>query len=150
VPLWALALLFLIVPLAELYLILKVGDTIGIGWTVLLLVADSLLGSWLLRSQGRAVWRRFNEILAHGRVPHREVIDGVLVIFGGAFLITPGFLTDIVGLLLLLPPTRAIVRRVLVRRMGRGAVVGGRPRHDYDVEGSAREYDDQPRPGLER
>jgi len=150
VPLWALALLFLIVPLAELYLILKVGDTIGIGWTVLLLVADSLLGSWLLRSQGRAVWRRFNEILAQGRVPHREVIDGVLVIFGGAFLITPGFLTDIVGLLLLLPPTRAIVRRVLVRRMGRGAVVGGRPRHDYDVEGSAREYDDQPRPGLER
>ena len=149
-PLWALALLFLIVPLAELYLILKVGDTIGIGWTVLLLVADSLLGSWLLRSQGRAVWRRFNEILAQGRVPHREVVDGVLVIFGGAFLITPGFLTDIVGLMLLLPPTRAIVRRMLVRRMGRGAVGGGRPRRDYDVEGSARDYEDHPRPGLER
>ena len=149
-PLWALALLFLTVPLAELYVILKVGDTIGIGWTVLLLVADSLLGSWLLRSQGRTVWRRFNEILAQGRVPHREVVDGVLVIFGGAFLITPGFLTDIVGLLLLVPPTRAIVRRMLVRRMGRGAVVGGRPRRDYDVEGSAREYEDQPRRGLER
>ena len=55
-------------------------------------MADSLLGAWLLKSQGRAVWRRFNEILAQGRVPHREVIDGVLVIFGGAFLITPGFL----------------------------------------------------------
>ena len=149
-PLWALALLFLIVPLAELYVILKVGDTIGIGWTVLLLVADSLLGSFLLRSQGRAVWRRFNEILAQGRVPHREVIDGVLVIFGGAFLITPGFLTDIVGIVLLLPPTRAIVRRMLARRMGRGVVAGGRTRPDYDVEGSAREYDDQPRPGLER
>ena len=151
-PLWALALLFLIVPLAELYLILKVGDAIGIGWTILLLVADSLLGSWLLRSQGRAVWRRFNEILAQGRVPHREVIDGVLVIFGGAFLITPGFLTDIVGLALLLPPTRAIVRRILVRRMGRDVVAAGRsrPRRDYDVEGSAREYDDEPRPGLER
>jgi UPF0716 protein FxsA len=150
VPLWALALLFLIVPLAELYLILKVGDAIGIGWTILLLVADSLLGSWLLRSQGRAVWRRFNEILAQGRVPHREVVDGVLVIFGGAFLITPGFLTDIVGLLLLLPPTRAIARRMLMRRMGRGAVAGGRPRRDYDVEGSAHEYEDQPPPGLER
>jgi UPF0716 protein FxsA len=150
VPLWALALLFLIVPLAELYLILKVGDLIGIGWTILLLVADSLLGSWLLRSQGRAVWRRFNAILAEGRVPHREVIDGVLVIFGGAFLITPGFLTDIVGLFLLLPPTRAIARRMLVRRMGRGAVAGGRTRTDYDVEGSAREYDDEPRRGLER
>jgi UPF0716 protein FxsA len=150
VPLWALALLFLIVPLAELYLILKVGDAIGIGWTILLLVADSLLGSWLLRSQGRAVWRRFNEILAQGRVPHREVIDGVLVIFGGAFLITPGFLTDIVGLLLLLPPTRAIARRMLVRRMGGRVVAGGRTRTDYDVEGSAHEYDDQSRRGLER
>ena len=151
-PLWALALLFLIVPLAELYLILKVGDAIGIGWTILLLVADSLLGSLLLRSQGRAVWRRFNEILAQGRVPHREVVDGVLVIFGGAFLITPGFLTDIVGLALLLPPTRAVVRRILIRRMGRGAVAAGaaRPRRDYDVEGSVREYDDEPRPGLER
>jgi UPF0716 protein FxsA len=150
VPLWALAILFLIVPLAELYLILKVGDTIGIGWTILLLVADSLLGSWLLRTQGRAVWRRFNEILAQGRVPHREVIDGVLVIFGGAFLITPGFLTDIVGLVLLLPPTRSVVRRYLARRLGRGAVAGGRSRPDYDVEGSAREYDERPRPGLER
>ena len=150
-PLWALALLFLIVPLAELYVILKVGDTIGIGWTVLLLVADSLLGSWLLRSQGRVVWRRFNEILAQGRVPHREVVDGVLVIFGGAFLITPGFLTDIVGVLLLLPPTRTIVRRMLMRRMGRGAVAAGsRPRRDFDVDGSAREYDDEPRRGLER
>ncbi len=153
-PLWALALLFLIVPLAELYLILKVGDAIGIWWTILLLVADSLLGSWLLRSQGRTVWRRFNEILAQGRVPHREVIDGVLIIFGGAFLITPGFLTDIVGLVLLVPPTRAIVRRMLARRMGRGVVAGGRTRKDirpdYDVEGSAREYEDRPRPGLER
>ena len=148
-PLWALALLFVIVPLAELYLILKVGDTIGIGWTILLLVADSLLGSWLLRSQGRVVWRRFNEILAQGRVPHREVIDGVLVIFGGAFLITPGFLTDIVGLVLLLPPTRSVVRRFLARRLGKGAVAGGRRRPDYDVEGSAREYDERPRPGLE-
>jgi UPF0716 protein FxsA len=151
VPLWALALLFLIVPLAELYVILKVGDTIGIGWTILLLVADSLLGSWLLRSQGRVVWRRFNEILAQGRVPHREVVDGVLVIFGGAFLITPGFLTDIVGVLLLLPPTRTIARRMLMRRMGRGTVAAAtRPRRDFDVDGSAREYDDEPRRGLER
>jgi len=152
VPLWALALLFLIVPLAELYVILKVADSIGVGWTILLLVADSLLGAWLLRSQGRAVWRRFNEILAQGRVPHREVVDGVLVIFGGAFLITPGFLTDIVGIFLLLPPTRAIARRMLMRRMGQGAVAAARPRprRDYDVVGSAREYDDEAPRGLER
>ena len=84
-----------------------------------LLALDSLLGSVLLRSQGRTVWRRFNEALAGGRMPHREVMDGVLVIFGGAFLITPGFLTDIVGLLLLIPPTRAVIRRLAVRRLGR-------------------------------
>ena len=117
-PLWALALLFLLVPIAELYVIYQVGDAIGVVWTFLLLAADSLLGTLLLRSQGRAVWQRFNDNLAQGRMPHREVLDGVLVIFGGAFLITPGFLTDIVGLTLLIPPTRSVIRRFLVRRLG--------------------------------
>jgi UPF0716 protein FxsA len=149
VPLWALALLFLLVPIAELYVIYQVGDAIGIWWTFLLLAADSLLGSFLLKSQGRAVWRRFNDNLAQGRVPHREVIDGVLVIFGGAFLITPGFLTDIVGVVLLIPPTRSLVRRFLARRLGRRVVIAD-GRRDYDVEGTAREHDDAPRPGLER
>ena len=148
-PLWVLALLFLLVPVAELYVIYQVGDAIGVLWTFLLLAADSLLGSLLLKSQGRTVWRRFNDNLAQGRMPHREVIDGVLVIFGGAFLITPGFLTDIVGLTLLVPPTRAVVRRFLVRRLGRRVMVGG-GRPDYDVEGTARDYDDMPRRGLER
>jgi UPF0716 protein FxsA len=149
VPLWALALLFLFVPLAELYVIYQVGDAIGVVWTLLLLAADSLLGTLLLRAQGRAVWRRFNESLAQGRMPHREVLDGVLVIFGGAFLITPGFLTDIVGVTLLAPPTRSVIRRFLVRRLGRRVTVGG-GRMDYDVEGSAHEHDERPRPGLER
>jgi UPF0716 protein FxsA len=148
VPLWALALLFLLVPVAELYVIYQVGDAIGVGWTFLLLAADSLLGTLLLKSQGRAVWRRFNDNLAQGRVPHREVIDGVLVIFGGAFLITPGFLTDIVGLALLIPPSRAMFRRLVARRLGQRAVAGGR--RDYDVEGTARDYADASRPGLER
>src|ERR671916_862646 len=115
-PLPALIALFIAVPLLELYVILQVGDAIGAVWTILLLAADSVLGSLLLRSQGRTVWRRFNEALATGRMPHREVMDGVLVIFGGAFLITPGFLTDIVGVLLLLPPSRAVIRRMLAHR----------------------------------
>jgi UPF0716 protein FxsA len=118
-PLWALALIFLVVPIVELYAIYLVGDAIGVLPTFLLLAADSLLGSLLLRSQGRSVWRRFNDALSAGRMPHREVLDGVLIIFGGAFLITPGFLTDVVGLVLLIPPTRGIVRRFLVRRLGR-------------------------------
>ena len=149
-PLLALIAIFVVVPLAELYVIFKVGDAIGILPTLALLVADSILGSLLLKSQGRAVWRRFNESMSAGRIPHREVLDGVLIIFGGAFLITPGFLTDVVGLLLLLPPTRSIFRGVLARRslMVAGdavnARVGGRRgrAQDWDVEGTATERTD--------
>jgi UPF0716 protein FxsA len=137
-PLLLLVAIFILVPLAELYVILQVGDAIGVLWTIALLAADSLIGSLLLRTQGRAVWRRFNEALGEGRMPHREVIDGVLVIFGGAFLITPGFITDVVGLALLIPPTRAVIRRVVVRRLGRRVVTGV-------VEGRATERPPQPR-----
>ena len=147
-PLLALIAIFIVVPLAELYVILKVGDAIGAVPTILLLAADSVLGSVLLRSQGRSVWRRFNEALATGRMPHREVMDGVLVIFGGAFLITPGFLTDIVGLVLLIPPTRALVRPLVARRLGRRVEVRARGRGNAggraDVEGTATEYDVPP------
>jgi UPF0716 protein FxsA len=149
----ALIALFIVLPLAELYVIFKVGDSIGIVWTILLLAADSVVGSLLLRSQGRAVWRRFNQALAEHRMPHREVQDGVLVIFGGAFLITPGFITDVIGLLMLLPPTRAVIRRFAARAIGRRmqmrvatAGAGGR---GFDVEGSAAEYEPPPR-RLER
>src|SRR3954468_11434830 len=132
-PLLALLALFIVVPLAELYVILKVGDAIGAVPTIALLAADSVLGSLLLRAQGRSVWRRFNETMAAGRVPHRELIDGVLVVFGGAFLITPGFLTDIVGLFLLLPPTRSVIRGLVARRLGRRIVTTTEP---FDVEGT--------------
>lgn len=153
-PLVALAIIFILVPLLELYVILEVvGAAIGPVWTILLLAADSVLGAVLLKSQGRAVWRRFQETLAAGTMPHREVVDGVLVIFGAAFLITPGFITDIVGLLLLVPPTRALVRRSLMRRLSRRVTAGFTVRRPAgapgDVEGSAREYD-EPTPRLER
>jgi len=109
-------LLFIVVPIAELYVIIKIGGAIGIMPTIGLLILDSILGAALMRAQGRAVWRRFNAAMAEGRVPGREVIDGALVIFGGALLLTPGFLTDLLGLVLLLRPTRALVHGVLVRR----------------------------------
>jgi UPF0716 protein FxsA len=153
VPLLALIAIFVVVPLAELYVIFQVGDAIGIVPTLAILVADSLLGSWLLKSQGRAVWRRFNENLGAGRVPHREIVDGVLVIFGGAFLITPGFITDVLGVLLLLPPTRSLFRRALQRRLELRAVssvsrAGARSRWadgpGYDVEGTATEHEPPP------
>jgi UPF0716 protein FxsA len=147
-PLLALIAVFIVLPLAELYVILEVvGPWLDWYGTVALLVVDSILGSLLLRAQGRAVWRRFNTVLAEGGMPHREVIDGVLIIFGGAFLITPGFITDIVGLLLLIPPTRAVVRRLLVKRLGRRLAVGVArqrgPQERWDVEGTATEYDAQ-------
>jgi UPF0716 protein FxsA len=139
-----LVLLFIAVPIAELAVIIQVGQLIGIWWTIGLLLADSILGSWLMRHQGRAAWRRFNEAVQAGRVPGREVLDGALVIFGGALLLTPGFITDVLGVVLLIPPTRALVRGVLTRRLAHRVVVSGgrpRPRGDYDVEGTAVDVD---------
>jgi UPF0716 protein FxsA len=145
-----LVILFIVVPIAELALLIQVGQLIGVWWTILLLVADAVLGSWLLRTQSRAAWRRFNEALANGRIPHREVVDGVLVIFGGVLLLTPGFITDIFGLLFLFPPTRVLLRGLLVRRgalnlMGSMPMTAtppnGRFRSPDDVESSAVDVD---------
>jgi UPF0716 protein FxsA len=146
-------LLFIVVPIVELYVILQVGQAIGVVPTIVLLIADSVLGSVLMRTQGRAAWRRFNQAVGEHRIPAREVIDGVLVIFGGAFLLTPGFVTDVFGILLLLPPTRAVVRGILGRRLLPrmvGSAVGGPPPGwrrpaargaGHDVEGTATEVD---------
>ena len=142
-----LILLFIVVPIAELAVIIQVGEQIGVWWTVAILIADSLLGATLMRSQGRAAWRRFNVTLQSGRPPAREVLDGVLVIFGGAFLLTPGFITDIFGAIFLIPPTRAIVRRLLVRRFSDRMVVAARTRapgprsRPADVDGRAVDVD---------
>src|ERR687889_399142 len=111
-----LVVLFIVVPIAELAVLIQIGQLIGVWWTIALLVADAILGSLLARSQGRTVWRRLNEAIRAGRPPAREVMDGALVLFGGALLLTPGFLTDVLGLALLLPPSRAVVRRMLARR----------------------------------
>ena len=136
--------LFIIVPIAELALLIQVGSWIGFWPTLALLVLDAVLGSMLMRSQGRAAWRRFNVAIAEGRAPAREALDGVLVIFGGALLLTPGFITDIFGLIFLIPPTRVLVRRLLVRRatlgMFRVATPGGREPSNgrpRDVDGTA-------------
>ncbi len=115
---------FVVVPLAELWAILSVGDAIGTLPTVLILLADSVLGALLLRAQGRGAWRRFVEALRFARVPSRELADGLLIVVGGALLLTPGFLTDAVGLLLLVPPSRAIVRRGLERLVARRMEAG--------------------------
>jgi UPF0716 protein FxsA len=104
--------------------IVQVAGAIGIGWTILLLFADSIIGSMLLKSQGRGAGRRVKQATHAGRNPPREVVDGALIIFGGAFLISPGFITDIFGALFLLPPTRALFRRFAVGFFTRRTVVG--------------------------
>jgi UPF0716 protein FxsA len=150
-------LIFIVVPIVEIYVIIQVGQAIGPLWTVALLIADSILGAWLMRSQGRAAWRRFQVALSEGRAPAREVVDGALVIFGGAFLLTPGFVTDIFGVLFLIPPTRALIRRMLVRRFTFRVVsdvsnprVRRRPAAagnagGFDVDGTATDITDPPR-----
>jgi UPF0716 protein FxsA len=151
-----LVILFIVVPIAELYVIIQVGQAIGVLPTLALLFLDAILGSLLLRHQGRSAWRRFNEALAQRRFPGKEVADGVLIVIGGTLLLAPGFITDIFGLLLLIPPTRAIARGLLRRfSVARFAVVGvpgaggtfGRgangasrpPSRDYDFEATAEE-----------
>jgi UPF0716 protein FxsA len=133
--------LFIVIPIAELAVIIQIGQLIGVWWTIALLILDSVLGSMLMRSQGRTAWRRFNGAITEGRAPTREVLDGVLIIFGGALLLTPGFITDIFGLLFLIPPTRVLVRRLIVRRatlrMMRVATPPGRDGRPRDVDGTA-------------
>ena len=147
--------LFIVVPIAELYVIIKVGELIGVWPTLALLLADALLGALLLRHQGRGAWRRFNAALSERRFPGREVADGLMIAVGATLLLTPGFITDIFGFILLIPPTRAIVRRLMRVYFGRRFVVvglagqaangrsAGRP---YDFDATAQEVeDDDPR-----
>lgn len=150
-PLLLLIAIFVVIPLAELYVLLEVvGPALGAPLTIALLVVDSLAGAWLMKSQGRAVWARFNTTLREGRIPAREIVDGVLVIFGGAFLITPGFITDVLGFLLLIPITRRLFRGTLQRRLALRVTPIRRPsRHDYDVDGTASDHYEPPPPSAE-
>lgn len=116
-----LALLFLIVPFAELYVLLVVGSTIGVFETIGLLILVSVVGAWLVKREGLGVLRRAEARIRQGSVPGRELVDGVLILFAGALLLTPGFLTDVVGVLLLLPPVRLALRGATVRWLGRRA-----------------------------
>jgi UPF0716 protein FxsA len=158
--------LFLLLPIAELYVIIQVGQAIGLVPTLALLILDGFVGAALARSQGRAAWERFNRALAEGRVPARETADGAMIILGGALLLTPGFITDVVGFGLLLPPTRALLRagvtRLARRRVSLRWTVASPPRRPpsgfgppgsrpdgpsprgYDYEGTAREISDNP------
>ena len=108
--------LFVLLPLAELALLLQVGRLIGLAWTLALVIATGFLGATLARRQGIRAWRAIQGELRAGRVPGSALVDGLLILIGGIVLLTPGILTDLVGFALLLPPTRAAVKRSLRRR----------------------------------
>lgn len=108
-----LVVLFLVMPVAELAVIVAVAGQVGILETIALLVLISVVGAWLVKREGISVLRRLQSQLHNGKLPHHELIDGFLVLFAGALLLTPGFLTDLLALVLLLPPTRALVRNVV-------------------------------------
>lgn len=128
--------LLLVIPIAELWAIVQVAQEIGVVQTLGLLIAISVLGAWLLKQQGMATWRRLQMTMQRGEIPTEEVTDGALIVLGGALLLTPGFLTDAVGLILLFPPTRSTVKSVARRAFGRMAVARGArtARQIYDVK----------------
>lgn len=117
-------LLFAVVPLVELYLLLTIGRLVGFWPTVAIVLVTGTVGAWLARREGLRVMRRWREDLAQGRMPEEGVLSGVLVLVGGVLLITPGVLTDITGLLLLLPPTRRVVARHIRARLERAMAAG--------------------------
>lgn len=120
-----LVILFLVVPIVELFVIVKVAGSIGVLETIGALVAVSIVGAWLVRRQGVAIWQRAQREMARGQMPNKSLLDGVLVLTGGALLLTPGFVTDAVGLLAVFPPTRAVIRRGLRHRFARRITVVG-------------------------
>jgi UPF0716 protein FxsA len=119
----------ILVPLAELYVIIEVGSAIGVLPTIGLLLASSVVGAILLQHQGARAWRVMRIALVEHRLPHREVADGALVVLGSALMLAPGFITDVLGLLLLLPPTRAVVRLALLRIVARRVSAFGATGH---------------------
>ena len=120
---WALLAAFIVVPLVEIYVLIQVGQAIGAWWTILLLVVDSILGTWLIRREGGRAWRALQTALTSGRMPARELADGALILIGGTLMLAPGFVTDAVGILLILPFTRPVARRLLTTVVARRLVI---------------------------
>ncbi len=140
-------LLLILWPIAELFVAFEVAKAIGFLLMVLLLVISWPIGSWAMRSQGRVAMRHLREAVAAGRPPAGSILEGALVFAGGVLLIIPGFISDVFGVLLLFPPTRAVARRIAARRLGKSRFGGrhgrggGGARQEYDVEGTAADVD---------
>ena len=122
---WLLFIAFIVVPIVEIYVLIQVGQVIGPWWTILLLVIDSIIGSWLIKREGGRAWRALRTALESGRMPAAELADGALILIGGTLMLTPGFVTDALGILLILPVTRPVFRRLLTTVVTRRLTVIG-------------------------
>ncbi|MGH3516759.1 MAG: FxsA family protein [Haloechinothrix sp.] len=111
--------------IAEVAAIWAVVSAVGVLWTIVLLLAGAFVGSWLARREGGKAMRAVMKAAQSGKSGHQEVTDGMLVALGGVLILIPGFVTDVVGLLMLLPPTRALFRRAWLRRLERRAPLAG-------------------------
>ena len=114
---------FVVVPLVELAVVLQVRNAVGLGPTLLLLLAVSVIGAAVVRREGARAWRAFRQAVVSGRPPAKEVADGAMLLVGGTLLLTPGFVTDVAGLVLVLPPTRALLRRHVTAYVARRLLV---------------------------
>ena len=115
-------LLFIVAPIAELYTIIQMSGAIGFFNTLGLMIAVGFIGSWLVKREGMRVWSRFNQAVAQGKIPTKEMVDGVLILGAGALLLTPGFLSDVFGILMLFPVTRSVFRQYLMKRAKKGGM----------------------------
>lgn len=120
-----LALVFLVVPLVELFVLIQVGEVIGAWPTIGLLVLSAVVGGWLVRREGRRAWQALTTALQSGRMPARELADAGLVLVGGVLMVAPGFVTDVVGILLVLPVTRPLARAALTGMVTRRLLAAG-------------------------
>ena len=119
-----LALLFLLVPAVELFLLIRMGQLVGFWPTLAFVILTGWAGAWLARLEGMRVLARFQQEVAMGRIPGQAIFDGAAVLLGGAFLVAPGVLTDVTGLALLFPPTRRLIQRWVRKRLERGIMEG--------------------------
>ena len=110
---------FIVVPLIEIWVLIQVGQVIGAWWTILLLILDSIFGTWLIGREGGKAWQGLRVALESGRMPARELADGALILVGGTLMLAPGFVTDAFGILLILPFTRPAARRLLTQLVTR-------------------------------
>lgn len=139
--------IFLVVPLVEIYLLIKIGGIIGAPWTIFLVVFTALLGAFLVRSQGFSTLRRIQANLDAGELPAMELLEGVFLLVAGALLLTPGFFTDAVGFACLTPPLRrALIRYAVGRGLIRASGDAGRrqPNRGQTLEGDYRRVDQDP------